>query len=588
MSEITNKYITITVGDKPYICRPAVDKYEREHGLMYEESLKSNEGMIFVLDEEDTSEVSFWMKDTPLHLDIVFISKRGKVISVKEGKPEDTTPITEKNAKFVLEVNYESGIQPGDRVILDELEDYLEDRLEKLEEQGDIYDEIEDSDSLDIPRKEKKEREEIIVTLQILDTDGSVQGKIESGARIFSRKNTKVLIRQAKKAEERKTDSAYKRLGNSVFKYIKIQNSNDPEYVELKEYQKGGKTKKKEVINEPPVPDDVVNQEWAKESREKEAAAIAEYEAREKAAAAQGFDIYGKPLKSTTDTTQQPTQPTQQTTGTKKLTMAEAEKAAMDIIYPYRRNIPEGFWNDLVGFVKALGPLGEGQKFSNTYIAGILGNIMQESKFNPNAVSEIGAKGYLQYLNDRHTAYNKYLTDNNLTNTLTSLGKYLQYQYSQEAKRRSDITNYQNLVKELHAKVPGSEAALGGHAVFYDNLNDTTDTDSGRNKIRARVREILAASGKTLGNYSDLMVKSDSSTFGDQWEKKWTDQNGVVYNSADSRALHTKIDKGNTPITAKHFMDIYVRPGEKEAMVDKRIEYAENWLPVVRAIRASY
>ena len=84
------------------------------------------------------------------------------------------------------------------------------------------------------------------------------------------------------------------------------------------------------------------------------------------------------------------------------------------------------------------------------------------------------------------------------------------------------------------------------------------------------------------------MIKADSNTFGDQWEKSWTDQNGVTYSSADSRALHTKIDKENTPVTTKHFMDIYVRPGGGEAKVDKRIEYAESWLPIVRAIRNSY
>ena len=45
------------------------------------------------------------------------------------------------------------------------------------------------------------------------------------------------LIRQAKKAEKLKTDSAYKRLGKSVFKYMKIQDNNDPEYVTTKKHE---------------------------------------------------------------------------------------------------------------------------------------------------------------------------------------------------------------------------------------------------------------------------------------------------------------------------------------------------------------
>ena len=54
---------------------------------------------------------------------------------------------------------------------------------------------------------------------------------IKGDVRIFSRKNTKVLIRQAKKADKLKTDSAYKRLGKSIFKYMRIQDENGEEYV---------------------------------------------------------------------------------------------------------------------------------------------------------------------------------------------------------------------------------------------------------------------------------------------------------------------------------------------------------------------
>jgi len=58
--------------------------------------------------------------------------------------------------------------------------------------------------------------------MKIIGSDGNVQGIIQGGERIFSRKNTKVLIRQAKKAYASKSDSDYKRLGKSMFKYLKI------------------------------------------------------------------------------------------------------------------------------------------------------------------------------------------------------------------------------------------------------------------------------------------------------------------------------------------------------------------------------
>jgi len=45
--------------------------------------------------------------------------------------------------------------------------------------------------------------------------------ELEGGERIFSRKNTRTLIRMAKKANETKSDTDYKRLGNKMFSYIK-------------------------------------------------------------------------------------------------------------------------------------------------------------------------------------------------------------------------------------------------------------------------------------------------------------------------------------------------------------------------------
>ena len=69
----------------------------------------------------------------------------------------------------------------------------------------------------------------------VLASNGETQMELEGGERIFSRKNTRVLIKQAKKADLSKTDADYKRLGKSMFKYLKIQDGNDPEYVKLKD-----------------------------------------------------------------------------------------------------------------------------------------------------------------------------------------------------------------------------------------------------------------------------------------------------------------------------------------------------------------
>lgn len=48
-------------------------------------------------------------------------------------------------------------------------------------------------------------------------------------------KNTRTLIRMAKRADKTKLDKNYKALGKKMFEYIKTQDSREPEYVEMKD-----------------------------------------------------------------------------------------------------------------------------------------------------------------------------------------------------------------------------------------------------------------------------------------------------------------------------------------------------------------
>jgi len=70
--------------------------------------------------------------------------------------------------------------------------------------------------------------------MKVIGSDGTVQMELEGGERIFSRKNTRTLIKMAKRAEASKSDTDYKKLGNKIFKFINIQDNREPEYVELK------------------------------------------------------------------------------------------------------------------------------------------------------------------------------------------------------------------------------------------------------------------------------------------------------------------------------------------------------------------
>lgn len=222
MPELSKKnFIEIEVGDNDYICRVAYDDWEKANGLMGVDDLGDNEGMIFVYDQPQ-EEISFWMKDTPIDLDIVFICPCFKVISVHTGIANTTDPIVENNVQFVLEVKANSGIKEGDEVEFDGLEEYLEKRLDRCDSIIENKEEIEE------------EKDKIKTLLKVLDPDGEVQLTLKGNERIFSRANTKVLIRQAKKADKLKTDSAYKRLGKSIFKYMRIQDENGEEYVEPK------------------------------------------------------------------------------------------------------------------------------------------------------------------------------------------------------------------------------------------------------------------------------------------------------------------------------------------------------------------
>ena len=184
----------IEIGDKEYNVEVARTEEEKVKGLQEKESLGEDEGMLFVYDEPQ--EIAFWMKDTAIPLDIVFMDEDGEVISVKQGQPYDETLLEEDGVMYVLEVNQNSGIQPGDEL------------------------DMEDDDDDKQP------------VMKVLAPDGSTQMELEGGERIFSRKNTKTLIKMAKRAYSQELDKDYKALGKKVFKYLHIQDTNTPEYVD--------------------------------------------------------------------------------------------------------------------------------------------------------------------------------------------------------------------------------------------------------------------------------------------------------------------------------------------------------------------
>lgn len=80
---------------------------EKAKGLMFREELPVNYGMLFIFD--DDAPRSFWMKNTLIPLDMIFIDSNLKVVEIKEHIPpckkDPCQSYPSKPAKYVLEIN---------------------------------------------------------------------------------------------------------------------------------------------------------------------------------------------------------------------------------------------------------------------------------------------------------------------------------------------------------------------------------------------------------------------------------------------------------------------------------------------------
>lgn len=100
----------------------AVTPSEREHGLMGREKMAADHGMLFDFGREQP--LYFWMKNTPLSLDLIFIKADGRTSRIERAaKPfsEDLIP-GGAPARYVLEMVAGSAdrlaLAPGDRIVI--------------------------------------------------------------------------------------------------------------------------------------------------------------------------------------------------------------------------------------------------------------------------------------------------------------------------------------------------------------------------------------------------------------------------------------------------------------------------------------
>ena len=88
-------------------------------GLMFRTSLGPDQGMIFPY--QPPRDVAFWMKNTLIPLDIIFVRANGMIARISTAVPHSETQVPSGEAiALVLEIPggraAERGIRPGDRV----------------------------------------------------------------------------------------------------------------------------------------------------------------------------------------------------------------------------------------------------------------------------------------------------------------------------------------------------------------------------------------------------------------------------------------------------------------------------------------
>ena len=112
--------IVTKTGVRPFTVELATNDAERERGLMFRKELPDGRGMLF--DFQHERPVAFWMHNTYIPLDMIFIRADGRILSIAENtKPQSDDLVPSGGpVRAVLEViggtARKLGIAPGDRV----------------------------------------------------------------------------------------------------------------------------------------------------------------------------------------------------------------------------------------------------------------------------------------------------------------------------------------------------------------------------------------------------------------------------------------------------------------------------------------
>lgn len=109
-------------GAKTFAVEVALTEAQQTQGLMYRKELAADRGMLFVFGTD--VDHAFWMKNTLIPLDMLFIAADGKIVGIHpNATPLSTTPISVGQlSRYVLEIAggeaAKQGIHVGDRATM--------------------------------------------------------------------------------------------------------------------------------------------------------------------------------------------------------------------------------------------------------------------------------------------------------------------------------------------------------------------------------------------------------------------------------------------------------------------------------------
>lgn len=183
----------LTINGEEYDIYIAKSKEQKEMGLRGVLNLNKDEGMFFIIDENEPQETIFNTIGMNFPIDMLFLDDEFNILDIKRAQAPGKDQI-KGIASYVVELAANSGISENADIDLDDEESHK-------------------------------------YTMAILGSDNKPQAWLESGERIVSRRETLVLIKKALKAYESKEDKDYKALGKYIFKVLKGQDTRKPEYV---------------------------------------------------------------------------------------------------------------------------------------------------------------------------------------------------------------------------------------------------------------------------------------------------------------------------------------------------------------------